>query len=170
MATPHISGLLALLKEKHPAYSNESIKKKLFDTAFAILHANQIYYGRGIGRYENSKQLNVVYEKIKYTEKLNKAKELLSEAKKKLSLHAIRKAEQAINELHNPQKTQLKKELNKVKEMFQFKKKREVYYYLSLYQKTKDFKYKKMIYGQLNYLKVKDQKIIKQKLARIKTR
>lgn len=170
MATPHISGLLALLKEKHPAYSNESIKKKLFDTAFAIPHANQIYYGRGIGRYENSKQLNVVYEKIKYTEKLNKAKELLSEAKKKLSLHAIRKAEQAINELHNPQKTQLKKELNKVKEMFQFKKKREVYYYLSLYQKTKDFKYKKMIYGQLNYLKVKDQKIIKQKLARIKTR
>lgn len=170
MSTPHISGLLALLKEKYPTYSNKSIKKKLFDTAFAMPHVNPIYYGRGIGRYENSKQLNIVYEKIKYAEKLNEAKELLSEAREKLSPHAIRKAEQTINELRNPEKTQLKKELNKVKEAFQLKKKKEVYHYLSLYQKTKDLKYKKMIYGQLPYLKAKDQKIIKEKLARMKTR
>lgn len=169
MATPHISGLLALLKEKYPTYSNESIKKKLFDTTFKIPNSNSIYYGFGIGKYENSKQLNVVYEKIKYEERLNKAKELLSEAKEKVTLFTIREAERAINELREPEKTKLKKELNKVKEAFQFKKKKEVYHYLSLYQKTKDNKYKRMIYDQLPYLAAKDQKIIKKKLARMKT-
>ncbi|WP_176545160.1 S8 family serine peptidase [Bacillus sp. AFS041924] len=56
MATPHVSGVAAILRQRHPDWSGDQVKQVLIDTAVA--NSRYIAYQQGGGRVDISKALD----------------------------------------------------------------------------------------------------------------
>lgn len=127
MAAPHVTGVLALMKQKYPQLSSKKLKDMLFTSALDIGNKGKDeFFGHGFVKYPNSTDANFYYENAKktkeeelYQQRLNQAKDYIKEADSLLTLYWINQAKEAVRKLNDNDRVALEKQLKVIEQKYQ---------------------------------------------------
>lgn len=120
MAAPHVTGVLALMKQKYPQLSSKELKDMLFTSALDIGNKGKDeFFGHGFVKYPNSTEANLYYKEKVYQQQLNKAKDYIKKADSLLTLYWINQAKEAVRQLNDNDRVALEKQLKVIEQKYQ---------------------------------------------------